>query len=37
LRDAVLSVLIGAAIVVAVRTLLSGTFAGVGAAFRSIN
>lgn len=37
LRDAVLSVLIGAAIVVAVRTLLSGTFAGLGAAFRSIN
>ncbi|MGF1666084.1 MAG: hypothetical protein ACFCVC_07395 [Acidimicrobiia bacterium] len=37
LRDAVLSVLIGAAIVVAVRTLLSGTFAGVGAAFSSIN
>jgi hypothetical protein len=37
LRDAVLSVLIGAAIVVVIRTLLSGTFAGVGAAFNSIN
>jgi hypothetical protein len=36
-RDAVLSVLIGAAVVVVIRTLISGTFAGVGAAFRSIN
>jgi hypothetical protein len=36
-RDAVLAVLIGAAIVVVIRTLLSGTFAGIGAAFQSIN